>query len=170
MKSVQNQSCLDPKLIQRVKHLLRDAALQEYAAAFTPGSYTRTGDCCDGLTQDFFSVFQDYTSGFISDETCPVVSICVSKQQNRVPPECKTQYGESRKLVSIMASETSTDLQVAPAALATLKKNTPELISPVPEPASVLVSPVVPLKDTMSTSMSQVRSYNHLKCVLCLEI
>lgn len=155
MKSMQNQCCLDPRLIHRVKHLLRDAALQEYAATFTPGSYTRTGDCCDGLTQDFVSAFQDYTSGFIPDETCQVVSICVSKQETRVLPESKTQYGESRKHVSRMACETSTNLEVGPAAVATLKKNTPELISPVPEPE---VSPVVPLKDTMSTSMSQVRS------------
>ncbi|XP_017283775.1 golgin subfamily B member 1 [Kryptolebias marmoratus] len=156
MKSLRKQSCLDPELTQRVKHLLRDAALQEYAAAFTPGSYTQTGDCSNGLTQEFFSAFQNHTDGFTPDDTCPGVSIYVSKQQNRVEPESGTQYGESKKHVPIMASETSANLDVGPAAEETLKKNSPERIPPVPEPASVQVSSVVPLKDSLVTNILQL--------------
>lgn len=155
MKSVQAQSCLDPKLIQQVKHLLRDAALQEYAAIFTPGSYTQTGSCCNGLAQDFCSVFQDHTNRFIPDEL--VTSICANKQLNRVIPESETQYSESKKPVSLRASETSTNPGTGPAAAETLKNNSPELISPVPDPSHVQMSPVVLLKDSLITNPSQVK-------------
>nr|XP_015801269.2 trichohyalin isoform X2 [Nothobranchius furzeri] len=152
MKSMQKQVCVDPRLTQQVKHLLSDAALQEYAAAFTPGSYMQTQNCCSEFTQDFISKFHHCCNRFTRDETCPIVSICVSKQDG-VSAESESQWGEGEKYSSVFATETSANLQ---AAAETLKKTSPGPTSPVQECPSVPVSSFVPLKDDMSTDMLQL--------------
>uniref|UniRef100_A0A1A7XYL3 RIMS-binding protein 1/2/3 Fn3 domain-containing protein n=1 Tax=Iconisemion striatum TaxID=60296 RepID=A0A1A7XYL3_9TELE len=150
MKSMQRQVCVDPRLTQQVKHLLSDAALQEYAAAFTPGSYMQTQNCCSEFTQDFFSKFHRRYNRFTRDETCPVVSVCVSKQDG-VSAESESQCRKRENYSSVFVTETSANLQ---AAAETLKKTSPGPASPVQERPSA--PPFVPLKDETRTDMTQL--------------
>ncbi|KAM4555853.1 uncharacterized protein jakmip1 isoform 2-T4 [Odontesthes bonariensis] len=129
MKAMHGRGCVDPQLTQRVEHLLRDAVLQDYTAAFAPGSRIQARGHCDGFTQEFIATFQDHTNGFIADQTCPAALTSVSKQQNGVSPE-------------------SGDPRVTPLAKGTLKENPPGPTSPVDEP----------LKCSLATSSSQLSS------------
>ncbi|XP_041845734.1 protein MLP1 homolog [Melanotaenia boesemani] len=155
LKSMHRQGCMDLKLTQQVEHLLGDAALQDYAAAFTPGSNIQTQDCFHQFTQEFISRLQDYTSRSIPDQTCPVYATSVSKNQNGISPESGDQHGQSEKNPSIFPGKSSTNLKDSngfPLVDAgTLKKT-----SPVQDHASVLVSPVVPTKVSMITNTSQL--------------
>ncbi|XP_023148606.2 uncharacterized protein LOC111583652 [Amphiprion ocellaris] len=168
MKAMHRHGCVDPKLTQQVEHLLSDAALHDYTAAFTPGSHVKTRDYCTGFTPDFISKFQDYTSGFTPDWTNLAVSTSVSKQQqNGVTPESAVQGSKSEKHISIVNTESSTNLQgcsseVSSAGTLTFKKNanSPVPTSPVQEHASVQVSSsaVVPVKESLMTSKEQLSS------------
>ncbi|XP_072251772.1 uncharacterized protein jakmip1 isoform X1 [Leuresthes tenuis] len=139
MKAMHRRGCADAQLTQQVERLLRDAALQDYTAAFAPGSRIQARGHCDGFTQEFIATFQDHTNGFIADQTCPAALTSVSKQQNGVSPE-------------------SGDPCVTPLAKGTLKKNPPGPTSPVDEQRSVLKSAVLPLKCSLITNSSQLSS------------
>ncbi|XP_047441071.1 golgin subfamily B member 1-like [Mugil cephalus] len=142
MKAMHRQGCVDPQLTQQVEQLLSDAALQDYTAAFTPETYTKTKDY-----SEFISKFQGHTSALMPDHTCPVVYSSANKQQP--------------KHSSIVTTESSTNFQdcsteVMPAATETLKKNTksPVPTSPVQEHSSVQVAPSP--KESLITNTAQL--------------
>uniref|UniRef100_A0A3Q2CP06 Uncharacterized protein n=1 Tax=Cyprinodon variegatus TaxID=28743 RepID=A0A3Q2CP06_CYPVA len=90
MKSMHRRGCLEPRLTQQAEHLLSDAALQEYTAAFSPKSKSQLND----FTRDFFSVFQGCNSGFMPDPTGPVESSCLIKHPKEVSPVPGAQFAE----------------------------------------------------------------------------
>lgn len=141
---------VDSTLTQQVEQLLSDTALQDYTAAFTPGSNAKTRQYSAGFTPGFISKFQDYTTGFTPDQTCSAAQLLVNQQyQNGFAPfEVK-----SEKHTSLVTTES----EVTPASTGTPKKNAN---SPVPERASVRAtpSPVAPaLKESLITNTAQVR-------------
>lgn len=140
--------------MQQAEHLLSDAALQDYAAAFSPESKIQRREHYSDFTQHFFSACQGCNKGILPDPTCPVVSNCLITHQNKVS-------AESEKHSLIFARETSANPQdcwkVAPATAETLKGTPPGSVSPL----STRVSPVVPLKEIYSTNSTQVRKYKH---------
>ncbi|KAK5617149.1 hypothetical protein CRENBAI_011988 [Crenichthys baileyi] len=152
-KSMHRRGCLEPRLMQQAEHLLRDAALQDYTAAFSPESKIQRREHCSNFTQDFFSAFQGCNTGFMPDPTYPVVSSCLVKQQKEVSSESGVRCGESEKCTLRFAGETSKNPQdcwkVAPAAAESLKEISPGSLSPV-------VSPDVPLKESIFISSPQL--------------
>ncbi|XP_022059647.2 plectin-like [Acanthochromis polyacanthus] len=168
MKAMHRHGCIDPKLTEQVEHLLSDAALHDYTAAFTPGSHIKTRDYCTAFTPDFISKFQDYTSGFIPDQTNLTLSTSESKQQeNGVTPGSTVQGSKSEKHIPIVKTESSTNLQgcsseVSSAGTLIFKKNanSPVPTSPVQEHATVQgsSSPVVPVKESLITNKVQLSS------------
>ncbi|XP_047209094.1 trichohyalin-like isoform X1 [Girardinichthys multiradiatus] len=153
MKSMHRRGYLEPRLMQQAEHLLRDAALQDYTAAFSPESKTQRREHCSNVTQDFFSAFQGCNKGFMPDPTYPVVSSCLVNQQKEVSSESGVECGESEKCTLRFAGETSKNPQdcwkVAPAAAQTLKEISPGSVSPA-------VSPDVPLKESIFISSPQL--------------
>ncbi|KAM4732959.1 uncharacterized protein jakmip1 isoform 2-T7 [Anableps anableps] len=156
MKSMHREGCLEPRLMQQAEHLLCDAALQDYASAFSPESKIQHRENCSDFTQDFFSAFQGWNKGFMSEPTCPVVSSCLIKHQKEISAESGVESGEREKRTLIFASESLTNPQncwkVAPVAAERLKESSPGSASP----SSIRVSPVVPLKESMFTNNPQV--------------
>ncbi|KAM4586800.1 uncharacterized protein V3H82_005589 isoform 2-T2 [Fundulus diaphanus] len=156
MKSMHRRGCLEPRLTQQAEHLLSDASLQDYSAAFSPESKIQRREYCSDFTHDFLSAFLGCNRGFMPDPTCPVVSSCLIKQQNEATPESGAQCGKSEKRTSIFANETSANPQacwrVEPAATEMLKENSPGSTSP----SSIAVSPVVQLKESMVTNSPQL--------------
>ncbi|XP_040903372.1 plectin-like [Toxotes jaculatrix] len=151
MKTMHRQGCLDSTLKQQVEQLLSDAALQDYTAAFTPGSIVKTGDYSAGFAPRFISKFQDYTSGFIPDQTCPAAFTPANEQHRNgfmAESGVKCRDSNSEKHVPISTAESSANLRdcssvVTPVATETQKKNAN---SPVPtalvqESASVEATP-----------------------------
>ncbi|XP_068596804.1 trichohyalin-like [Brachionichthys hirsutus] len=65
MEAMHSRGCRDAALTRQVEQLLNDAALRDYAAAFTPGneSWTRTSD----LMPDFISKCQCFSAGATSE-------------------------------------------------------------------------------------------------------
>ncbi|XP_043982290.1 nuclear anchorage protein 1 isoform X1 [Gambusia affinis] len=149
MKSMHRVDSLEPRLMQQAEHLLSDAALQDYAAAFSPESKIQRREHYSDFTQHFFSACQGCNKGILPDPTCPVVSNCLITHQNKVS-------AESEKHSLIFARETSANPQdcwkVAPATAETLKGTPPGSVSPL----STRVSPVVPLKEIYSTNSTQL--------------
>ncbi|XP_027864769.1 protein MLP1 homolog [Xiphophorus couchianus] len=153
MKSMHRDGSLEPRLTQQAEHLLGDAALQDYAAAFSPESKIQRREHYSDFTQHFFSAFQGCNKGILPDPTCPVVSNCLITHQNKVSAESGVQCGESEKHSLIFAREASANFRkVAPAAAETLKETPPGSVSP----SSTTVSPVVPLKEIFSTNSPQL--------------
>ncbi|XP_014880721.1 myosin-10-like [Poecilia latipinna] len=156
MKSMHRDGSLEPRLTQQAEHLLSDAALQDYAAAFSPESKVRRREHYSDFTQHFFSAFQGCNKGILTDPTCPVASNRLITHQNKVSVESGVQCGGSEKHSLIFAGETSANPQdcwkVAPAAAETLKETPPGSASP----SSIRVSPVVPLKEIISTNSPQL--------------
>ncbi|XP_032410738.1 myosin-3 isoform X2 [Xiphophorus hellerii] len=153
MKSMHRDGSLEPRLTQQAEHLLSDAALQDYAAAFSPESKIQRREHYSDFTQHFFSAFQGCNKGILPDPTCPVVSNCLITHQNKVSAESGVQCGESEKHSLIFARETSANCwKVPPAAAETLKETPPGSVSP----SSTTVSPVVPLKEIFSTNSPQL--------------
>nr|XP_020451731.1 trichohyalin-like isoform X2 [Monopterus albus] len=165
MKAMHRQGCVDSVLTQQVEQLLRDAALQDYSAAFTPGSNVNTQDCSTGFIPGFVSKFQDFTSGFTPDQTCSAVLPSVNKHhQTGFNSESDIKYRESGKHTSIVTSESTTNFQVCsheitPTPIRAPKKNANSSVpnSPVKEQPSVQVSPspVIPLKEGLSRNTTQ---------------
>ncbi|XP_008276569.1 putative leucine-rich repeat-containing protein DDB_G0290503 [Stegastes partitus] len=166
MKAMHRQGCVDPELTQQVEHLLSDAALHDYTAAFTPGSNIKAREYCIGFIPEFISKFQDHISGYTPDQTCLVVSTSASRQQQSgVTPESAVQGSKSEKHISIVNTESSTDPQgcsseVQPAGALKKNANSPVPTSPVQEHASVQMSssPVVPVKESLITRKVQLSS------------
>ncbi|XP_015248953.1 PREDICTED: janus kinase and microtubule-interacting protein 1 isoform X2 [Cyprinodon variegatus] len=154
MKSMHRRGCLEPRLTQQAEHLLSDAALQEYTAAFSPKSKSQLND----FTRDFFSVFQGCNSGFMPDPTGPVESSCLIKHPKEVSPVPGAQFGKSEKCSLMFGGETTTNPQDcfkdAHAAAEALKKNSSVSTSP----SSSITSPAVPLKEKMFTNCLQLSS------------
>ncbi len=163
MKAMHRQGCVDFTLTQQVEQLLRDAALQNYTAAFTPGSNVETPDYSSGFTQGFILKFQDYTNGFTPDQTCSTIPQHVNQQDQN----CRELKREKQKSFVTSDSSTKTDGQdcsgeVTPALTGTLKENadSPVPASPIQEHDSVqpLTSPdVTALKESSITNTAQAR-------------
>lgn len=164
MKAMHRQGCVDSTLRQQVEQLLSDAALQDYTAAFTPGSNIKTRDYSTGFTPGFISKFQDYTNGLTPDQTCSTIPGLVN--QNRFTPESGVKL-KTEKQTSLVTAESTSNRQtrsseLTPAPTGTLKKNanSPVPASPVQEHVSVQTapSPVGPAKKENSiTSTAQVK-------------
>ncbi|XP_019131580.2 golgin subfamily B member 1 isoform X2 [Larimichthys crocea] len=162
MKAMHRQGCVDSTLRQQVEQLLSDAALQDYTAAFTPGSNIKTRDYSTGFTPGFISKFQDYTNGLTPDQTCSTIPGLVN--QNRFTPESGVKL-KTEKQTSLVTAESTSNRQtrsseLTPAPTGTLKKNanSPVPASPVQEHVSVQTapSPVGPAKKENSiTSTAQ---------------
>ncbi|XP_045887270.1 rootletin-like isoform X1 [Micropterus dolomieu] len=151
MKAMHRRGCVDSTLTQQVEQLLSDAALQDYAAAFTPRSVNvKTRDYSTWFTPGFFK-FQDYTNGLTPDQTCSTIPTLVNQHyQNGLTTESRVKCRElkSEKHRSSVTTESMTKHQdcsseVTLASTVTLKENAN---SPVQEHASVQAtpSPVVP--------------------------
>ncbi|GLD67356.1 plectin-like protein [Lates japonicus] len=167
MKAMHRHRCVDATLTQQVEELLSDAALQDYASAFTPGSIIKTTDHSAGFTPRFISKFQDYTSGLLPDQTCTAVLTPANEQrQNGFITESgvKCRDLKSEKQVSVSTTQSSINLQdcrseVTPAATGTLqsKANSPVPTTPVQEIVSVEVTPVFAvLKESLITKTAQL--------------
>ncbi|XP_056238785.1 centromere-associated protein E isoform X2 [Seriola aureovittata] len=165
LKAIHRQGCVDSMLTQQVEQLLSDTALQEYTAAFTPGSVVKTGDYSAGFTPRFISKFQDYSSGFKADQTCAAASTPAQEQhQNGFTSESgvKCRDFKSEKHISIATTESNLQdgrSEVSAAPTGTLKKNanSPVPTAPVQENASVAATPVLPaLKDNLITNKAQL--------------
>ncbi|XP_044062114.1 trichohyalin-like [Siniperca chuatsi] len=159
MKAMHRRGCVDSTLTQQVEQLLSDAALQDYAAAFTPGSNVKTRDYSTGFTPRFISKFHDYTNGFTHDQTCSSIPPLVNQQyQNGLTSESGVK---SEKHTSLVTTEFTTNRQdcsskVTSAPTGTLKKNAN---SPVQRHASVQVTPspvVRSLKESLITNTAQL--------------
>lgn len=153
---------MDSTLMQQVEQLLSDAALQEYTAAFTPGSTVKTQNYSSGFTPGFIQKIQDYSSGFTPEQTCFAAIPPVN--QNGFTTVSGVKCRKSEKHSSIVTTEFTTNLpdcsgDIIPAP--TVNANSPVPTSPVQEHASVHVapSPVRPLKEGLSTNTTQVK-YN----------
>ncbi|XP_035858524.1 trichohyalin-like isoform X2 [Sander lucioperca] len=166
MKAMHRRGCVDSTLTQQVEQLLSDAALQDYTAAFTPGSSGKTWDYSTGFTPGFISKFQDYTSGFTPDQTCSTVSPLVNQQhQNGLISESGVNCRElkSEKHTSLVTAESTTNRQdcsseVTHAPTGPLKKNSPVPTSAVHEHARVQAtpSPVPAPKESFITNTAQL--------------
>ncbi|XP_055368420.1 early endosome antigen 1-like isoform X2 [Betta splendens] len=66
-KAMRRRGCGDPALAQQVERLLRDAALQDYTAAFAAGSGAET---CDRSSGRVLWAFLDYAGGSAPDLKC----------------------------------------------------------------------------------------------------
>lgn len=165
MKAMHRRGSVDSALTQQVEQLLSDTALQDYTAAFTPGSNVKTCHYSTGFTPGFISTFQDYTNGFTPDQSCSATPPLVNQQyQNGLAPfELK-----SEKHASLVTTESTTNRQDhrsevtlhQPTVTPKKNANSPVPDSPVPEHASVRAtpSPVVPaLKESVITNTAQVR-------------
>ncbi|XP_028272297.1 early endosome antigen 1-like isoform X2 [Parambassis ranga] len=160
MKAMHRQGWAEPELTQQVEHVLSDAAVQDYTAAFSPGSITKTQGYCAGFTPELISTLQNYTSAFTPDLTCPVIhNPANKKQQNGVKLESGVQSCESEKYTE----STATTLhhcsdEGTPAAAGTLKKNanSPVPTSAVQDQANVQV---LSLKESLSTSTPPLSSF-----------
>lgn len=163
MKAMHRRGCMDSTLTQQVEQLLSDTALQDYTAAFTPGSNIKTWDYSTGLTPGFISTFQDYTSGFTPDQTCSTMPPLVNQQyQNGFTPESGMQCRQLKSEKQSATNRQDCSSEVTPALTETLKinANSPVPTSPVQEHARVQAapSPVVPaLKESFITNTTQVR-------------
>lgn len=155
MEAMHQRGCLDSTLTQQIKQLLSDAALQDYTAAFTPGSNTKTWDYTSGFAPEFISKFQDPTKRSIPDLTCCFSLSSVNKQQpNGSISEVRCRDSKDGRNTSHTASQSAKDLQdcsseTTTAPTRTVKKNAN---STVPD-----TSAEVPLKDALSTNAAQVR-------------
>ncbi|XP_039669508.1 uncharacterized protein LOC120566893 isoform X1 [Perca fluviatilis] len=166
MKAMHRRGCVDSTLTQQVEQLLSDAALQDYTAAFTPGSSGKTRDYGTGFTPGFISKFQDYTSGFTPDQTCSTISPLVNQQhQNGLTSESGVNCRElkSDKHTSLVTAESTTNREdcsseVTHAPTGPLKKNSPVPTSAVHEHARVQAtpSPVPALKESFITNTAQL--------------
>ncbi|XP_078116729.1 uncharacterized protein LOC144524392 isoform X2 [Sander vitreus] len=166
MKAMHRRGCVDSTLTQQVEQLLSDAALQDYTAAFTPGSSGKTWDYSTGFTPGFISKFQDYTSGVTPDQTCSTISPLVNQQhQNGLISESGVNCREleSEKHTSLVIAESTTNGQdcsseVTHALTGPLKKNSPVPTSAVHEHARVQAtpSPVPAPKESFITNTAQL--------------
>ncbi|CAI5652240.1 unnamed protein product [Oreochromis niloticus] len=167
MKILQRQGCMNPYLTQQVEHLLSDAALQEYTAAFTLENNTKTRDYASGFTPEFSSKCKSCTSEFMPEWTCPVVSTSVKKhQQTGVTPEAGVEgRGKEMSIVSTESPANHQDYgsEFTPVLTGSLKKDANSSVpsSPVQEQATVQASasPVLPpnereITDTVPLSPS----------------
>lgn len=173
MKAMHRHGCVDSTLTQQVERLLSDAALQDYAAAFTPENNAKTRDYSSGFTPGFISKFQDYTHGFTP-----------GNQQNQSgftsESGVKCRELKSEKHTSLVTTESSTNRpdgssEVTQATTGTLKKNanSPVPASPVQEHASVQATPtpVVPaLKESLITNTAHVRYYRPIYNQICVDL
>ncbi|XP_033488899.2 uncharacterized protein LOC144458250 [Epinephelus lanceolatus] len=166
MKAMHRRGCVDSTLTQQVEQVLSDVALQDYTAAFTPGSNVKTQDHTTGFTTEFISKFQDHAGRF-TPQTCMLSTISPpanQQLQNGFTPASGVKCRElkSEKQSSSIITEYTTNLQeVTPALTGTLKKNatSPVPTSPVQEPDRVqaIPSPVVPAsKETSITNTAQL--------------
>lgn len=64
---MRRQGCLDLPLAQQAEHLLSDAALQDYTAAFTAGAGVKTQDCTRRFTPGSGLKLPDYTNELTPD-------------------------------------------------------------------------------------------------------
>ncbi|TDH07610.1 hypothetical protein EPR50_G00107940 [Perca flavescens] len=166
MKAMHRRGCVDSTLTQQVEQLLSDAALQDYTAAFTPGSSGKTQDYGTGFTPGFISKFQDYASGFTPDQTCSTISPLVNQQhQNGLTSESGVNCRElkSDKHTSLITAKSTTNREdcsseVTHAPTGPLKKNSPVPTSAVDEHARVQAtpSPVPALKERFINNTAQL--------------
>lgn len=164
------QGCVDSVLTQQVEKMLSDTALQDYTAAFAPGSVGKTQDSSARFIPRFISKFHDYTSGLRSDQTCTAASSPANEQQQNGLTAESTAKKSSEKYISISTTESSANIQacsgeVSTAATGEIKNNakSPVPTSPVQENTSVTATPVPPpLKENLVTDATQVR-FNKLK-------
>ncbi|XP_010764195.1 trichohyalin-like isoform X2 [Notothenia coriiceps] len=153
MKDMHRRGCADSTLTLQVEHLLSDAALNDYTAAFTPGSTVKTRDHSAGFTPGFISKFQDYTSGLTEDQSCSSIPLLVNQlYQNELIPESgvKCRKLKSEKQSTLVTAVADCISEVTPAPTATLKKNAN---APVHERLQATPSPVVPeLKESFKSN------------------
>ena len=160
MKDMHRRGCADSTLTLQVEHLLSDAALHDYTAAFTPGSTVKTRDHSAGFTPGFISKFQDYTSGFTDKQSCSSIPLLVNQlYQNELIPKSGVKCRElkSEKQSTLVTAVADCISEVTPAPTATLKKNAN---TPVHERLQATPSPVVPeLKESFKSNPAPVRYY-----------
>lgn len=158
MKAMHRQGWAEPELIQQVEYVLSDVALQDYTAAFSPGSITKTRGYCAGFTPEFISKLQNYTSAFTPDLTCTVIHTSANKtQQNGVKLESRFQNSAREKDTESSATTLHhCSDEGTPAAVGTIKKNanSPVPTSAVQEQATVQV---LSLKESLSGNTPPVR-------------
>ncbi|XP_030595033.1 protein lava lamp-like [Archocentrus centrarchus] len=156
MKILQRQGFVAPHLTQQVEHLLSDAALQDYTAAFASESITKTRDYTSGFTPVFISKFKGCTSEFIPDWTSPVVSTSVKKQQQTgVTPEAGRGKEIYRVSTESLTNHQDCSSEFTPVATGSIKKDASSSVpsSPVLEPASIQESSsAVPPNESEITS------------------
>ncbi|XP_051275118.1 protein FAM184A-like isoform X2 [Dicentrarchus labrax] len=168
MKAMHRQGNADSTLTQQVEQLLSDTALQEYTAAFTPGSNVKTRDYSTGFTPGFISTFQNYSSGLTPDWTCSTLPSLVNQQcQNGFASESGVKCRELKRekhtsLVTMDSTKSCQDCssEVTPSPAETLNKNanSPVPPSPVQVCASVQAAPscvVSALKEGLITNTAQ---------------
>ncbi|XP_059201987.1 cingulin-like [Centropristis striata] len=165
MKAMHRQGCVDSTLTQQFEELLSDATLQDYTAAFTPGSSGKTWDYSTGFTPGFISKIQDYTGGFTPDQTCSMISPLNKQFQNGLSPESGVKCRQLKQ-TSLLTTESTTNHKdcshkVKPAPTETLKKNanSPVPTSPVQEHTWVQATPspvVSALKESVITNTAQL--------------
>ncbi|XP_042349817.1 early endosome antigen 1-like [Plectropomus leopardus] len=164
-KAMHKQGCVDSTLTQQVEQLLSDVALQDYAAAFTPGSNVTTRDHTTRFTTGFISKFQDYNSVFTPDQTHSTTSP-PGNQQNGFATKSgeKCQELQSEKHTPLVTTESTRNLQdcsieVTPAPRLKTDANSPVPTSPVQEPDRVKATPspdVSALKESFITNTAQL--------------
>ncbi|XP_026185748.1 coiled-coil domain-containing protein 136-like isoform X2 [Mastacembelus armatus] len=158
MKAMHTHGCVDSTLTQQVEQLLSDVALQDYTAAFTPGSNIKMWDYSGG----FISKFHVYTKGFTPDQSFPAV-----QHQNGFTSgsgvKCRDLKGE--KHTFLVTSESTVHLQDCTSEVThipgeTLKKNDSSTVPDSPEQehstVQVSLSPVPPLTADLSTNKTQL--------------
>ncbi|XP_035525701.1 trichohyalin-like [Morone saxatilis] len=169
MKAMHRQGNLDSILTQQVEQLLSDTALQDYTAAFTPGSNVKTRDNSTGVTPGFISAFQHYSSGLTPDRTCSTIPSLVNQQcQNGFASESGVKFRELKRekhtsLVTMDSTKNCEDCssEVTSSSAETLNKNanSPVPPSPVQVCASVQAAPscvVSALKEGLITNTAQL--------------
>ncbi|KAG8004027.1 protein C4orf50 [Nibea albiflora] len=87
MKAMHRQGCLDSTLRQQVEQLLGDAALQDYTAAFTPGSNLKT--------RDYIATESTSTRQTRSSELTPAPTGTLKKNANSPVPASPVQEHDS---------------------------------------------------------------------------
>ncbi|XP_037316512.2 trichohyalin-like [Pungitius pungitius] len=150
MKAMQRHDCVDSTLTHQVEQLLRDAALQNYTAAFTPRSLVKTQDYASGLTSGFISKFHDRTGSFAADQTCSATSPLVEQQHNNgFKADSEVRSEKPRSLVITEANGEDWQSEVTPGLTEIQKKSANSHVcnSAVQKHPSVPAtpSPVVPL-------------------------
>ncbi|KAM7389764.1 hypothetical protein PAMP_023722 [Pampus punctatissimus] len=141
MKVMRKHGCMDSTLTQQVEQLLNDAALQDYTAAFTPGSTVKTQNYSSGFTPGEILRFQDNSSRFTPDQTCFAAMPPVNQHQNGSTAESGAAF--------ILLQDCSGDIIPAP----TVKRNAN---SPVPTSLVQEHAAVPALKESVSTNTTQL--------------